>query len=72
MGALLRGVATDPKKWDAMLEFSKKVIDRKEEVEREQQADERRNRLLRETEEILRVRSGETRRRTNSSSRLNR
>lgn len=72
MGALLRGVATDPKKWDAMLEFSKKVIDRKEEVEREQQADERRNRLLRETEEILGVRSGETRRRTNSSSRLNR
>lgn len=53
LGMLLRGAATDPRKWCAMLEFAGKVIDRKEEVEREEQAEERRNRIIRETEEIL-------------------
>lgn len=53
LGMLLRGAATEPRKWQAMLEFARKVIDRKEEVEREEQAEERRRRLIRETEELL-------------------
>lgn len=53
LGAMLRGAATDPKKWNAMLIFSKKVMDRKEEVEREEQAEARKSRLIRETEELL-------------------
>lgn len=48
LGMLLHGAMTDPRKWGAMLEFAGKVIDRKEEVEREEQAQERQSRLIRE------------------------
>lgn len=30
LGALFRGMAVDPLKWKAMLEFARKIIDRKE------------------------------------------
>lgn len=49
---LMRGMAAYPGKWKAMMEFSKRVMDRKEEVEREEQADARRARLIRETGEF--------------------
>lgn len=54
LGALMRGMAVDPAKWGALLEFSKIVIDRKEQVEREEQEDSRRERLVREAADLLR------------------
>lgn len=54
LGAIMRGMAEDPRKWGAMLEFSTKVMDKKEEVKREEQTEMRRKRLIRETEEMLR------------------
>lgn len=54
LGAMMRGMTVDPRKWDAVLEFSNRVMDRKERVEREEQADSRRDRLMAETERILR------------------
>lgn len=53
LGAMLRGMAADPHKWDAALEFSRKIMDRKEEVEREEQTEERYVKLIRSIEEIL-------------------
>lgn len=51
---MMRGMTADPRKWDAVLEFSRRVMDMKERVEREEQADSRRYRLIAETESILR------------------
>lgn len=59
----MRGMAADPRKWGAMLEFSTKVMDRKEVIEREEQMDRRRERLIRETGQMLRElrdRAGQT------------
>lgn len=65
---LMRGMAADPTKWRAIMEFSKRVMDRKEEVEREEKADARRAMLIRETEEILGdLRGGGARRRAGQS-----
>lgn len=62
LGALLRVMVGDANKWKAMIDFSTKVMDRKEVVEREEQAEERYRVLIRETEEILGVRDGVGRR----------
>lgn len=53
LGAMLRGMVTDPRKWDAAIEFSRKVMNKKEEVEREEQAEARYALLIKETEELL-------------------
>lgn len=63
-GRIVGGAVT--RKWKAMLEFAKKVMHTKEEVEREKQAEARQKRLIRETEEILGERSGGARRRSPS------
>lgn len=52
LGAVMRGMVADPRKWVALLEFAAKVMN-KEEVEREEQAERRRDEELRETEELL-------------------
>lgn len=57
---MMRGMTADPRKWDAVVEFSTRIMDRKEEVERKEQAELRRGRLIAETERII----GEIRRRT--------
>lgn len=54
LGAMMRGMTADPRKWEVVMEFSNGVIDRKEEVKREEQAESRRERLVSETERILR------------------
>lgn len=63
LGAMMRGIAADPHKWNAGLEFSRRIMDRKEEVEREEQAEERYVQLIRSTEEILGSRGEGARRR---------
>lgn len=60
LGAMIGGMTADPCKWDAVVEFSNRIMDRKEEVEREEQAELRRGRLIAETERSI----GETRGRT--------
>lgn len=46
-------MVADPRKWAAVLEFAGEVMDRKSVVGREEEAERRRERLIRETEELL-------------------
>lgn len=59
LGALLRGMAADPGKWRATTVFARAVMDRKERMEREEQA---RARARREAEEAPGESSGRARR----------
>lgn len=53
LGIMMKGMVADPNKWNAVLEFCKTVMSRKEVVEREEQADARREVLIRETRQML-------------------
>lgn len=67
-GALLRGMATDPSKWKAAIEFAGEVMNRKEVVERKEQAEARHDEVIRETRELLEELNGRTGRRTGRNS----
>lgn len=54
LGAIMRGMVSNPRKWAAVLEFVSKVMDRKSVVEREEEAERRREKLIRETVDLLR------------------
>lgn len=68
LGALLRGMAADPGKWNAAVEFAGVIMDRKEIVEREEQVEARHRELIRETRELLGETRGGTGRRTGRNS----
>lgn len=53
LGALMRRMLSHPQKWRALLDFAVRVIERKSEVEREEQAERMREKMLRDTEELL-------------------
>lgn len=55
LGAIMRGMVADSHTWNAVffIKFAKMVMDKKEEIETEEQNDNRRRRLIEESESVL-------------------